>query len=439
MSRASSISGFPEYLPQEQIAFEKCKKIISDTFELYGFCPLSTPAVEKLDVLLSKGDSHEIYAVQRFADPPGKEKKLGLRFDLTVPLARYVSLHYNDLVFPFKRYQIDPVWRGERAQEGRYRQFYQCDIDVVGDGFVAVEYDALIISAFSMALERLLVGDFSVRLNNRKILISFVESKGIVDSAQALRIIDKKGKISDEEIISSLAQMGWCDRQEVSDWFFTDRSNSEWIDFFRDCQHIGKEFSDGVDEIEDVISCASKMGAKNIKITPSLARGLEYYTGSVFEVILDNANNLGSVCGGGRYANLANMFSSKSLPGVGASMGLSRLMPHIMDKFLDLRAIACVLVAAQDRKYMDDCIEISRILWGYGVQTEIYFDDKQIKHQIRYADKKGIRFMVIIGEEEAFSRQASIRDMLSGKQTRIRYEDVPGFIMGAMDPFKNLS
>ncbi|BDB96041.1 histidine--tRNA ligase [Candidatus Hydrogenosomobacter endosymbioticus] len=441
----SRISGFPEFLPAQQIAFEKCKRTIVEVFESNGFCPIDTPAVERLDTLLAKGcDSNEIYALHR-ARGEDKDGELGLRFDLTVPLARYVSQHYGQLSFPYRRYHIAPVWRGERPQSGRYRQFYQCDIDVVGDGSLSLMFDAEVLTVICKALKAIGVCDFHVKVNNRKILMTFFESllyksQTISESIyQAIRAIDKKGKIAVEQILAELQYIigDEFNENELLMWFFSKKSKKEWFDFFEKQQFTDMlrkhSFDNGVSELRTVVDSSISMGLdeNSIIIDPSLARGLDYYTGTIYEIVLPSFPELGSISGGGRYDNLAHTLSSKNFPGVGMSIGLTRLATALIERGIidsSSSSTSRLLVVIQDQRYFSYCSDFANRMRTAGINTELYLGDKGLKAKIRYADRANIPFVSIIGQREFEENFVTLRDMKNQRQYFVSQDEAISII-----------
>ena len=425
------ISGFPEFLPSEQIVFERCKKIITEIFESYGFVPLETPAVERLEALLTKGNAHEIYGLYRVADEgEGRTKDLGLRFDLTVPLARYVAQHYGQLTFPYRRYQIAPVWRGERPQSGRYRQFYQCDIDVIGDGVLSPFYDAEVLVIMSKCLSTIGVGQFTARVNNRKLLTSWLEARQVEDISEILKLIDKKDKLSFSEMERAFLdlKLNHLKLEEFQEWIFVERNSEEWISFFSGLS-VNAEFKKGLEEITEFTKHLKMMGmdSKNFRIDPSLARGLAYYTGTIYEIGLNAFPELGSICGGGRYANLAEYFSSQELPGVGMSIGLTRLIPFLMDKGIlkkDQHTPAVILIALQDVAYMERYFQLGELLRNNKINAEIYLGEKKLKAQLKYADRKGFHWILIAGEEEFQKDSVILRNLQTSQQVTLTISEL---------------
>lgn len=440
----SNISGFPEFLPNEQIVFNKILESIKEIFELYGFVPMETSAVEKVNILLSKGDDSEIYGLYRLADENSK-KDIGLRFDLTVPLARYVSQNSGDLIFPFKRYQISPVWRGERPQYGRYRQFYQCDVDIVGDENLSIDHDAEIISLVTGALSNLRIPEFHTEINNRKVLEGFLSK--VVSKEKlliAIRLIDKSGKISAEEFENQMTALlnNKKDFSKVKSFFDADRRGdiNEVLAWLHSLS-LGEEFIRGVNELDAVIQILKKLGLSDerLKINTKLARGLSYYTGTIFEVMFNDLKDIGSIAGGGRYDNLTAMIgSSKNHPGVGATIGVSRLVPKLIEHGLfsiDKKSTADLLITVQDRELIPYYMKLANKFRALGIKTETYLHNKPLGVQISYASRKGINFVLIANELEILDSKAIIRNLQTKEQKIIRTEFIGNEIKNIFDGF----
>lgn len=431
----SSISGFPEYLPAIQIAFNRVVNIIKEKFELFGFAPLDTPAVEKVSTLLAKGNDNEIYGIYRLADSNDK-KDLALRFDLTVPLARYVAQHCEDLVFPYKRYHIAPVWRGERAQAGRYRQFYQCDIDIVNNDELDLNCDAEILIVIYEVLKSLNL-DFEIRINNKKILdgLMIYITEGKIPSANILRVIDKREKVSNEAFNSMLREVGLDGSQitKILNFLAIDGGNSEIIQNLKTLKY-NEIFETGIAELEELYKKLSLFGVGygNVKIEMSLARGLNYYTGSIFEAKLRNLGFASSISGGGRYDNLTTYFSKKKFPGVGATIGISRLVPVLIENGLlnaNEMSPAEVLVTVQERDNLKDYLEIANQLRKAGKNTEIFLQNKKLSQQLNFASKKKMKYVVIANKDELAAKKVNLKNMETGEQNLICIDQLQGLIV----------
>lgn len=431
----SSISGFPEYLPAMQIAFNKIMNTVKEKFELFGFAPLDTPAVEKVSTLLAKGNDNEIYGIYRLADPNDK-KDLALRFDLTVPLARYVAQHCEDLVFPYKRYHIAPVWRGERAQAGRYRQFYQCDIDIVNNDELDLNCDAEILAVIYEVLKSLNL-DFEIKINNKKILdgLMLYITEGKIPSAAILRVIDKREKVNEAAFNSMLRELGLDDSQikKIIDFLDINGENSDVIRNLKSLKY-NDIFENGVAELEELYEKLNLFGVNygNVKVEMSLARGLTYYTGSIFETKLRNVNFTSSISGGGRYDNLTTYFSKKKFPGVGATIGISRLVPVLIENRLlnaNEMSPANVLITVQEQDNLKDYLEIANQLRQAGKNTEIFLQSKKLSQQLTFASKKKMKYVVIANKDELAAKKVNLKNMETGEQNLVYIDQLHGLIV----------
>lgn len=432
----SDISGFPEFLPNEQIAFNNVMNTIKEHFELYGFVPMDTPAVERIETLLAKGNDSEIYGLYRLADENSK-KSLGLRFDLTVPFARYVSSHHGHMIFPHKRYQIAPVWRGERPQYGRYRQFYQCDVDIIGEDELSISHDAEILKLITETLRDLNIPEFTTKVNNRKILTGFLSHVIVGERAEekvleCMRLIDKIDKLSVDEFWKGMEEFGISseDLTKLKSFLEVEKrgSNEEILKMLKPL-NFSPEFNKGVSELETVLDLLKKFGIEDryVKISTSLARGLSYYTGTVFETSFDDVKDIGSISGGGRYDDLTSLVSGsdKKFVGVGASIGISRMVPKLIDKGLlncSKSTTAQLLVTVQNRTFIGSYMKLSGKFRRLGIKTETYLQDKSLGAQIGYASRKGIKYVLIANDVELLDNKAIIRNLETKEQTVIRTE-----------------
>jgi histidyl-tRNA synthetase len=427
-----SISGFPEFLPKDQIAFNKCLELIRKQFESFGFSPMDTPAVEKASTLLSKGNDSEIYGLCRLAAEEESKKDLGLRFDLTVPLARYVAEHYGQLNFPYKRYHIAPVWRGERAQAGRYRQFTQCDIDIIGENELSMAYDAELLGVIYKIFHSLGLPNYLIKINNRKILMGLMEEFGVPKELLegTIRQIDKKEKIDSFMMESGLSEIG-LDQPTIGRILkFLDKkgSNQQILDYLSGFSQ-SSTLSEGLRELKEVLDLAKAFYVPDslIEIDPTLARGLNYYTGTIYETKWLDCLEIGTICAGGRYQNLAATFTRKVLPGVGISIGVSRLIPKMIERGLIescCETYAKVLVTAQNRKYLTHYIALAEKIRSRGFGAEVYLQDKPLPNQIKYADRKGFEVVVIANEEEIDKGILNFRILKEQRQQSGKLEDL---------------
>lgn len=424
-------SGFPEYTPAQQLAFNGLLAKIRTSYELAGFTPIETPALELADVLLAKGGGETEKEVFRF----GKgSKDYVMHYDLTVPLARYVAERQNDLVFPFRRSQIQKVWRAERAQKGRAREFYQCDADVVGETDVAVDGELIALAATTM--RNLEIGKFTVRVNNRKVLTGMYEALGIAEkSVELMRIIDKLEKIGETEVRKLLAAEG-LDTEAVDTLIKTSNLHGapdSVLADLRSLQLANDTFVAGVEELERAINAAIAMGARQgeIIIDCAIARGLDYYTATVFETVLIDIPELGSVCSGGRFDNLAQYYTRRSLPGVGISIGLTRLFDGLWDAghFEGARATTTQVVvwAGSDDAWSAAGV-LATDLRAAGVACEVSLSDTKLAKILSRASKLGVAAVVIIGEDELEHDAASIKVLATEQQERVSLADVVKFL-----------
>ena len=415
------ISGFPEWLPNVRLQEERFLAVIREQYQRYGFTPVETPAVERWDILTSKGGvQRQIYAVGK-PEEGGGEADLGLHFDLTVPLARYVVQHSGELVFPFRRYQIQKVWRGERAQEGRFREFYQADVDIVGRGSLDLIHDAEIPCVINSTFEALELSHFQVQISNRKILVDLLQAGGLNDEQrqQALRAIDRTSGVEIGDARAMLAADGV--QAAVLPAVMDLLQCREISDARRVFQAVGAP-EGGLDELQTVYDRALLLGMpeSRLKANFSIARGLDYYTGTVYETLMLGHEDWGSICSGGRYDDLASNFSPQKFPGVGISIGLSRLLVRLLRAgLLDTQRHTPteVLVTMQDReRYLDEYLNMARTLRDGGIRTEIALEPCGLRDQFGYAASLGIPLTVIAGESELEDGKVTVRDMRSRKQ-----------------------
>lgn len=423
-----TLPGFMELLPNDQIRFNEIKEKIQKSYEKFGFLPLDTPVIEATDILLAKAGGETEKQIYRFTKG---DSDLSLRFDLTVPLAKYVSEYYGELSFPFKRYQIGKVYRGEKAQAGRYREFYQCDIDIIGDGSLSIMYDAELPSVIYTTFKTLGFDDFTICINNRKIFNGMFEYLELSDkSADILRIIDKVEKIGKEKVVKELEELG-INKEKIDTiirFIEISGTSDEKIEKLRKLGINTEMFKLGVDELETVIKQIRicRVPEKNFKIDLSIARGLDYYTGTVYETFLDNYKKLGSVCSGGRYENLAEYYTDKKLPGVGISIGLSRFFYQIDKENIlpnENKSIAKVLVAGMSEAELGDALEIGEALRNAEINTEVFLEDKKLKAKFKYADKLHIPYVIVIGEDEKTQNKVTLKSMKTGEQQTITLEE----------------
>ena len=423
-----TLPGFMELLPNEQIVFNEIKEKIQKSYERFGFLPLDTPIIEDANVLLAKAGGETEKQIYRFNKG---ENDLALRFDLTVPLAKYVSEYYGQLSFPFKRYQIGKVYRGEKAQAGRYREFYQCDVDIIGDGELNIIHDAEIPSIIYTTFKELGFEKFTIHINNRKILNGIFDEIGSTEKAtEILRIIDKIEKIGAEKVKEELKELGLQDKEieTIMNFIEIKGNNSEKINTLKSLEINSEIFKKGLEELEQVINYIKVLGVpeNNFEIDLTIARGLDYYTGTVYETFLDDYKKLGSVCSGGRYENLAEYYTDKKLPGVGISIGLSRFFYQASKEGLfnsEKKSISKVLVIPMTEN-LEKCMEIATTLRKEKINTEIYLADKKIKAKFKYADKLNIPYTIVIGDDEIANNKVTLKCMETGEQETLSIEEV---------------
>lgn len=428
--KPQTIAGVMELLPEDQLAFDYIKNIIEETFLSYQFLPIDTPAIEKNDILFAKGGGEtekQIFGID------SSKKDMSLRFDLTVPLARYVSEHFSDLNFPFKRYQIAKVYRGERNQKGRYKEFYQCDIDIIGNNSLSIHNDALLPKVIYEIFQKLDFNGIKFHINNRKLLNGFFESLEISDKEEVLRTIDKKAKIGEENTKELLVEI--CGEEKackLMELINNKRENKELLTYLESL-NLNDNYKIGLNELKEVYDYMIKFGIDDdsIMIDLSITRGLDYYTSTVYETFLDGYESIGSVCSGGRYENLAGNFSKQNLPGVGLSIGLTRLFYQLQElglaekyknKFTDC------LVIPMDEKLNFYAIDIANKLKEQGLKVDIYLEDGKFKKKINYADKIGVKKVLIIGQEEYENKMVSVKNMEDGKQVSVKVEEIREYL-----------
>ncbi|WP_106460790.1 histidine--tRNA ligase [Anaerococcus sp. Marseille-P3915] len=424
--RPSTIAGVMELLPEDQLVFDKMKNIIEETYKKYQFLPIDTPVIEKNEILFAKGGGETEKQIYEIASDT---RDMSLRFDLTVPLARYVAEHFSDLNFPFKRYHIGKVYRGERNQKGRYREFYQCDIDIIGHNKLAIENDAIPPRVIYEIFKKLDTPDVSFRINNRKLLNGFFESLGIEDTTEVLRLIDKKDKMGLENMKEDLVKLLDEKRaKKIVSFIEAANSNQETLDKFAGLVE-NDLYEEGLKELGTVYKYMIKLGIpdKNIKLDPSITRGLDYYTGTVYETFINGYEKIGSVSSGGRYEKLADNFTKQALPGVGMSIGLTRLFYQLKEiglvdkKEENLTEILIIPMSEEENFY---AIDILNILHDKGKNADIYLEGGKLKKKFSYADKIGVKYAYIIGGEERENKTITVRNMKTGEQESIDFDSL---------------
>ena len=413
-----TLSGFMELLPARQAQFDRMVEILRRTYGLYGFTPLDTPLIEASEVLLAKGGGETEKQIYRFMKG---DTDLSLRFDLTVPLAKYVAQNYGHLTFPFRRFQIGKVYRGERAQRGRFREFYQADIDVIGDGSLDIINEAEIPSIIYKTFTALGLKRFQIRVNNRKVLNGLFELLGLKEQAgDVMRTIDKLEKIGPAKVKALLVDE-FSVPAAAADQLLELLSTADPMAALSALKGKNELFDRGVEELSTVVNYMSAFGvpAENYQVDLTIARGLDYYTGTVYETAMLDHPEIGSICSGGRYDNLAEYYTNKQLPGVGISIGLTRLFfvledqKYLNDDLLTSPADVLVLPMTED---LSPAIALATQLREAGIRTQLYTENKKFKQKIGYADKLGIPYVVFLGEDEVKAGKAAVKDMATGEQ-----------------------
>ncbi len=418
------LPGFMELLPEDQIAFNRMYDTIRGVYERYGFLPLDTPTIELSEVLLAKAGGETEKQIYRFDKG---DTDLALRFDLTVPLARYVAQHQQDLVFPFKRYQMSKVFRGERPQKGRFREFYQCDIDVIGLDSLDIVYDAEMPAIICQVFKELDFGSFTIRLNNRKVLNGFFSELGYADKiGDILRTIDKLEKMGKEAVNEELKEFGVAagDIERILAFIAIKGSNDEVLAALKSQNIADERYQAGVSELEAVIGYLRRFGIaeENFRIDLTIARGLDYYTGTVFETMLNDYPSMGSICSGGRYDNLADYYTDQKLPGIGISIGLTRLFYQLKENGLvksNAGSLARVIVIPMGEDDMNEAIAVAAKVRGEGIPADVYYQQKGMKQKMKYAARLGIPYAAIIGESERASASVMLKNMETGEQEAV--------------------
>ena len=425
---ARTLPGFMELLPKEQILFNQMKEKIQKSYEKFGFLPLDTPIIEMANVLLAKAGGETEKQIYRFQKG---DNDLALRFDLTVPLAKYITEYYNELSFPFRRYQIGKVYRGERPQKGRFREFYQCDIDIIGDGELSIINDAEIPSIIYNTIRELGFEDFTICINNRKILNGLFQELNQEElSVDIMRIIDKLEKIGEENVKASLTELGVKEDaiEKIMKFIRIDGTTDEKLQELEKLGFTSELFKQGLQELKQVVTYVRAFGVpdSNFKVDLTIARGLDYYTGTVYETFLNKYREIGSVCSGGRYDNLAEFYTDRKLPGVGVSIGLTRLFYKLNELNAieaNKKSMAELLVLPMTEN-IEKVIEIGSTIREAGISTEIYLEDKKIKAKFKYADRLQIPYVAVIGDNEIANEKIALKDMQTGVQENLTIQEV---------------
>ena len=433
-----TLSGFMELLPAKQIRFEKMLEILRTTYASYGFAPLDTPAIEDAQILLAKGGGETEKQIYRFTKG---DSDLALRFDLTVPLAKYVALHYNELAFPFRRFQISKVYRGERAQRGRFREFYQADIDIIGDGKLDILNEAEIPAIIYKVFRGFGLSRFQIRVNNRKILTGFYAMLGLSEqSGDIMRTVDKLDKIGPEKVkVILLEDCGLTQEQaeEILRFISITGTNDQVLTALEGYQGRNEIFDQGLQELKAVTVNLGAFGVpeENFAVDLTIARGLDYYTGTVYETTLLDHPEIGSVCSGGRYDNLAGYYIDKQLPGVGISIGLTRLF-YVLDEqgllnpqLPSAPADALVLPMTEDAA---PAIAVAEAIRSQGLRVQLYCEQKKFKQKMTYANKLGVPFAALLGEDEIAEGKCSLKNMLTGEQQKLTAAEAAQTVKAAL-------
>ena len=434
-----TLSGFMELLPAPQQQMERIMEVLRKTYSLYGFTPLDTPVIESSEVLLAKAGGETEKQIYRFQKG---DSDLSLRFDLTVPLAKYVALHYNELSFPFRRYQIGKVYRGERAQRGRFREFYQADIDIIGDGKLDITNEAEIPSIIYQTFSALGLKRFQIRVNNRKILNGFYALLGLTEkSADVMRTVDKLDKIGPEKVKTILVEdfgVSKADAGEILKFIAIRGTNEEVLAALEGYTGKNEMFDQGLAELKTVVGYLADFGvpAENFAVDLTIARGLDYYTGTVYETTLLDHPEIGSVCSGGRYDNLAEFYTDRQLPGVGISIGLTRLFYVLGEQGMlnpELPTAPADVLILPMTEDLSPAITLATALRQAGIRTQLHCEQKKFKAKISYADKLSIPYVIFLGEDEISAGIVACKDMKSGEQTKLPVSETITRIKAGLD------
>lgn len=429
--KPSILPGTMELLPHEQLIFNKMKDIIRETYELFSFLPIDTPALEKTEILLAKGGGETEKQIYNIANT---STDTSLRFDLTVPLARYVSMHEHELKFPFKRYQIAKVYRGERNQKGRYREFYQCDCDIIGDEKLSKFYDAELVKIISIIFKKFGFDKFTIMINNRNIMNGFLKSQGVEDTVEAVRALDKYDKIGRESLEELLLNQGIKAEaiKEIIALIEFEGTNEETVNYLEGLGIDNETFLKGLAEMKEVLENIKlfKVDENNYKFTLKLQRGLDYYTSTVIETVLDDYKELGSVAGGGSYENLTQFYSKRELPGVGISIGLTRLFfqlseKNILPKFDSEEKSFLVAPLDIDMSY---AISVLNELHSLGVNSEVLYSKMKMKKIFDFAESYSFDYIIFLGQDELDNKKLSVRDLKSKENLSISIDELKTLI-----------
>ncbi len=429
-----TLSGFMELLPDKQIKMERMMEVLRKTYGSYGFAPLDTPVIEDAQILLAKGGGETEKQIYRFTKG---DSDLAMRFDLTVPLAKYVALHYNELAFPFRRFQIGKVYRGERAQRGRFREFYQADIDIIGDGKLDIMNDAEIPAIIYKVFRGFGLERFQIRVNNRKILSGFYSMMGLSEkSGDIMRTVDKLDKIGAEKVRNILVEEGLSetDADEILKFIAISGTNAEVLEALQGYAGRNEVFDLGLTELQAVTANLAAFGVpeSNFAVDLTIARGLDYYTGTVYETTLLDHPEIGSVCSGGRYDNLAGYYIDKALPGVGISIGLTRLFYVLDEQGLlnpDLPSAPADVLVLPMTSDIAQAVALAESLRSAGLRVQLYSENKKFKQKLSYADKLGVPYTVLLGEDEIAQGKCALKNMRTGEQVLVTAPEAAAIIL----------
>lgn len=429
-----TLAGFMELMPEDQIQFNNIKNTIIENYEKFGFLPIDTPVIEDGQVLLAKAGGETEKQIYRAYHSDPTAENLVLRFDLTVPLAKYVAKHYNELSFPFRRYQIGKVYRGERPQKGRFREFYQCDIDIIGKGQLSIINDAEVPSIIYSIFRGLGFESFKIEINNRKFLTGFLLSIGIPigKHTDILRILDKSKKVSEGETKSSL--LCYADEIQVNkllNLLAIKGSVDQKISWIQEFETTNNEFlTQGINELTDLVKYIRLFGVedKYFDLDFSIVRGLDYYTGTVYETFIEGYEEIGSVCSGGRYENLAGYYTDEKLPGVGISIGLTRLFDKLKDVIkLKKKCVSDVIIVPMSSDF-SYAVSVASMLRNAGVKTEVCCESVSFKSKLKYANRMGVKYIIIVGEDEEKTQKIVLKNMVTAEQQTLNTDDAIKFI-----------
>ncbi|OOM82520.1 histidine--tRNA ligase [Clostridium puniceum] len=421
------LPGFMELLPKEQKIFNDMLRKITRVYEENGFKSMDTPVIEKTEILLAKtaGETEkQVYSFKKGSN------NLTLRFDLTVPFARFVVQYFNELTFPFKRYQIGKVYRGERNQRGRYREFYQCDLDIIGNNKLSINNDALVISMVSKGFKAIRLKNYKFQISNRKILSSILEEIGVLEKNEAMILIDKYDKIGEEEFNKELEKLVGYEKSSIINKILNSKGSSdEIITKLKQLNLKSEKLNVGIEELEQVRKMLLILGVEENEyvINLKIIRGLDYYTGTVFETFLEGNESYGSICSGGRYDNLARNYTDNILPGVGTSIGLTRLFFVLKEigfiNNYEIENLVEYLIISIGNT-LEYCVGIYKQLQNNGKKVELYLEDDKLKKKLNYANKLEIQKVILVGEEEVLKGKIKIKDMVSGNESIVDYDQI---------------